>query len=85
DDRAYGGVDNDTIEGGEGRDSLVGGIGADVVSGEDDDDIIFGNMGADMLYGGARSVTNSAKPMSEPEGTSGRPTKDRSLVPRLGR
>lgn len=46
-------TDNDTINGGDGKDWIHGGDGQDVIHGDNDDDIINGGRGDDILYGDA--------------------------------
>ncbi len=51
-DTLEGGINNDTINGGDGIDKLVGNQGDDVLRGDDGNDFIFGGDGNDKLIGG---------------------------------
>lgn len=51
-DTLEGGINNDTINGGDGIDKLVGNQGDDVLRGDDGNDFIFGGDGKDKLIGG---------------------------------
>jgi len=49
---AFGGGENDQLEGAYGDDSLHGGAGDDVISGDQGDDTLRGGAGDDEIYGG---------------------------------
>ncbi len=51
-DTLEGGINNDTINGGDGIDKLVGNQGDDILRGDDGNDFIFGGDGKDKLIGG---------------------------------
>ena len=48
----YGGLGNDIILGGGGRDQLLGGFGDDILRAGNGQDVLVGDMGNDQLYGG---------------------------------
>jgi len=50
-----GGLGNDTLTGGDGRDSIIGGIGHDSLSGGAGADVLHGDVGNDTLLGGTGS------------------------------
>ncbi|HLL20925.1 MAG TPA: C2 family cysteine protease, partial [Kofleriaceae bacterium] len=50
---AYGGDDNDTLNGGSGADYLVGGYGQDTIDGNAGNDTVWGSGGSDVLEGGS--------------------------------
>jgi Ca2+-binding RTX toxin-like protein len=49
--------ENETIEGGNGRDTLIGGAGNDLLDGGQGDDILVGGAGNDVLLGGQGNDT----------------------------